>query len=806
MNSLPRLTRFDVQPGLPRPPDDPLSLVLGQSAGWEPPDKEPEAPSDAGDAGAASLPGAAGAPPRLRIRPAKGQALRLPFLSGTGRRLTEPSGSLGGLRLPSNVALGPDQALYLLDQPNSRLKRFDPCACRFETLPCFGPAGAEARALTEPRGIAIHRGDLYVCDTGNGRVTVLGLFGLVLRAHWRLPKTVEADWAPTAIAFNRHGQALVADRANGTVHCFDRRGRHLRRVVTGLGPITHLALDCGERLYVWTDDPAEPIKAFEADGSPAPLLADVRPADVRPAMLADRFECSPIAVNALGHLDLTAWCAPPASCGETELPGGPQVFDLRGEPLGGSPTGTGGAAAPVGERVEFEPTGSYFVGPLDSLLDRCQWHRVVLRGTLPPGTRIRMRTHSAEVRLDDTRVNDALDTQESNGQVVTDLDPDGAWDGLIFSGPGRFLWLRLELVGGGNSSPEIEEVRLEFPRISLRRYLPAAFGTEPASADFTDRFLSLFDTTLRSVEAQIDQQATWFDPDTTPDRPISTRATGRPGAPRTGPLPANPSDRSTANKDVDGLSWLASWIGVTLDPLQPVALRRRQLRDAAPACFERGTLASLQRQLGLFLGLDDAAAACRRPRPTGCPVLPSTQRPVAPDERGWAPPPLVLEHFRLRRWLHVGAARLGEQALLWGERVINRSRLDETAQLDTTALNTTQDPVRDPFHYFAHKFTVFLPAACVSRPDRLRLVRRLIDAEKPAPTQYTLTPVYPRFRIGVQSMIGFDAVVGRYPEDMVLTEEGAAPLGHSAVLGGAEPERPSRLGRRSRIGLTTQLS
>ena len=85
--------------------------------------------------------------------------------------------------------------------------------------------------------------------------------------------------------------------------------------------------------------------------------------------------------------------------------------------------------------------------------------------------------------------------------------PTNVWDCLIRSGPGRYLWLELEFTGNGSVTPVLGSVEIEFPRISLRRLLPAVFGAEPVSADFTDRFLSLYDTSFRTVEHQIDTEA-----------------------------------------------------------------------------------------------------------------------------------------------------------------------------------------------------------------------------------------------------------------------------------------------------------
>ena len=61
-----------------------------------------------------------------------------------------------------------------------------------------------------------------------------------------------------------------------------------------------------------------------------------------------------------------------------------------------------------------------------------------------------------------------------------------------------------------------------YPRVSLRRFLPAVFGEDPTLSSFLDRFLSIFDTTMRSVEREIDNQARYFDPASAP-------ATSKPG-------------------------------------------------------------------------------------------------------------------------------------------------------------------------------------------------------------------------------------------------------------------------------------
>ena len=84
-------------------------------------------------------------------------------------------------------------------------------------------------------------------------------------------------------------------------------------------------------------------------------------------------------------------------------------------------------------------------------------------------------------------------------------------------------------------------------------------------------------------------------------------------------------------------------------------------------------------------------------------------------------------------------------------------------------------------------------------------LENLLEGERPAHAQAQLVFVEPRFRIGFQSMIGFDSVVGRYPEGVTL---GGTPLGRASVLTKAPDKQgaPSfDVGVRARVGTTAKL-
>src|SRR5262249_2641344 len=132
---------------------------------------------------------------------------------------------------------------------------------------------------------------------------------------------------------------------------------------------------------------------------------------------------------------------------------------------------------------------------------------------------------------------------------------------------------------------------------------------------------------------------------------------------------------------LDFLTWLGTWIGVSLDRHWDEAKRRKFLKQAGRLFDIRGTREGLRKALLLFLELEEASCGCGaqdchscRPRPTNCGSPP-------PELCAWEPPPLILEHFKLRRWLLLGAGKIGDQAVLWGQRIINRSQLNSHAQI-----------------------------------------------------------------------------------------------------------------------------
>ena len=219
------------------------------------------------------------------------------------------------------------------------------------------------------------------------------------------------------------------------------------------------------------------------------------------------------------------------------------------------------------------------------------------------------------------------------------------------------------------------------------------------------------------------------------------------------------------------LEWLAGWLDMTFYQNWPLATCRRLLRHAPELYRKRGTPAGLKQLLWLALEVQVE----------------------------------ILEHFRLRQWLLLNSqSTLGRQSVLWGNALFNDAFLGDTTRLGTFPLVGESTSIEEGFAGYAHRFSVFVPVAQLRSPTVERQIRALIDAEKPAHTQYILHKVESRFRVGVQSTVGLNMMVGTYPQPVL---NHCSTLGSDTVLGSTPETRntPAIQIGRDRLGVNTRL-
>ena len=705
--------------------------------------------------------------------------LRLRCRPGFPRPLVESTGDFGGLTTPIGVAVDSGGDIYVLDRSGPSVLRWDPCECRFTPLGCLGGTGYEPRTLRDPRAIAVtSRGDLLVVDTGNRRLQrfatkegvlrqIIGPLrvdrsetgystepGPPLRAP--APGCAVADlpkrtWEPVDIVVRADCSFVVADRANGLLHMFDAAGTW-RAAWNGAGDQAppferpfRVAADCEERLYVLQEGLAS-VTVLEHDGTFREVIDE-------PKTLVGRLEPVAIAVDAEG----TIYLSDRASC----------CVHLICRTRDGSAVHRGPCRSLAGalDSMAFDSHGNAILCeartrrvsrsvPTAVFESEGVYHSDPLDSRIPRCTWHRV-TLDARIRPG-SRILVHTFTSESpklSAEVVAlpesrwgtaqvyATDADGAWDCLVQSPPGRYCWLRLTLIGNGQESPMVRAVSVYYPRASSIRWLPAIYQEEPTSADFLGRFLSIFDRVRDGIGDTVTDFAAMLDPRAAP-----------------------------VSEHADYLAWLASWLDLALDRHWPLAARRRLVREAHRLYALRGTPAGLALHLEIYLGRT----------------------------------PQILEHFRLRKWLFVDQSRLGQRSALWGSDIVKRLQLDEHAQLGRDVLMDSADPLRDPWHVLAHRATVLVPVANPT-PAQRQAVERIVAMSAPAHVQTTVRFVAPRLRVGVQSFIGVDTLVGVYPSGVHF---GEGTVGRGTVLGPSPDEvapPTMRIGKRSRIGSSTMV-
>lgn len=417
---------------------------------------------------------------------------------------------------------------------------------------------------------------------------------------------------------------------------------------------------------------------------------------------------------------------------------------------------------------------------MDSALHDCVWHRVILEGVLPPGCSVQVESRAA----------DSVEALETEGAtwwpqpafVVRtrsdlpgrDLRPDErVWDLLLQEGSafepnratgnrGRFLQLRLTIIGTSAATPMLRALRVYFPRFSyLEQYLPAVWRDDPVAARFTDRFLANVEGMFTDLEDWIAAAHLLLDPLTAP---------------------------------AEALPWLASWFQISLHPAWSTEKSRFFLQNISHYLRWRGTLRGVRAVVRLALAervtgalLDDEAIGevrvielfrlRRTPADTPLPTerwVPAEGRgalqerwraaggssdfPLSPSAEqtqhwvrfaqeviGGVPDPGAQDLPAWRGFLRRRYRRPGALTAAWGRPVERFSQVELPSRVpaDGPALTDWYDFVTQvlPRRRAAHRFIVAVPDPGPSTEARARLrglVTAVVNAEKPADTSFVV--------------------------------------------------------------------
>jgi sugar lactone lactonase YvrE len=164
------------------------------------------------------------------------------------------------------IAVGPDGSVYVSDQANNRVQKFQGDGS-FQTT--WGSAGAGNGQFNTPTGIAVGPdGSVYVSDSANNRVQRFDANGGFL-STWGTPGAGDGQFAtPTGLAVGPDGSVYVGDSGNARVERFLADGTFFSSFLSGAGgfaTIQGIATDPDGFVYV-VDAPNARVERFDANG------------------------------------------------------------------------------------------------------------------------------------------------------------------------------------------------------------------------------------------------------------------------------------------------------------------------------------------------------------------------------------------------------------------------------------------------------------------------------------------------------------------------------------------------------------
>lgn len=403
--------------------------------------------------------------------------------------------------------------------------------------------------------------------------------------------------------------------------------------------------------------------------------------------------------------------------------------------------------------------------PLDSGEKGAVWHRLYIEASIPKGCGVRIWLAANDDVVDhtsDTSLNwyEHRFGERFQNAAVGDV-PIGCWSphrselayhpGLLPCQPeqnrkglfsvliqrsglkvrslrGRYLYLRVELSGTGNTTPEVFAIRSYSKRFSyVEHYLPKLYwentfapeADQPGSssnADFLERFIDNMEGILTSVEDRIAYSDLVTRPQTTPP---------------------------------ESLDWLASWVGFQFEAGWNESQRRRFLKYSSQLYQWNGTLR------GLNLMLD-----------------------IATDGAVGGGEIVVLEDYRLRRTfatilganlddendpltlggIETGNSFVGDTLFLGDEQ---RREFLAMYSADLRVAKEEADAIDAFFDRLAFRVSILVHESIESQDHGM--IQRVAERMVPAHVEFRIIATSAPLLVGITSLVGVDTYLARHP-------------------------------------------
>ncbi|MCD4729617.1 MAG: 6-bladed beta-propeller, partial [Bacteroidales bacterium] len=493
------------------------------------------------------------------------------------------------LKLPDNVgyitgfSVDRNGNIYAIDARNSRIYRYNASKYEFSLINCIGGHGYNPGQFNFafPTGkslggkLTMTQSKIYITGRGNHRDQAFYLRNFQIRFitgaensnHVPIPGSKPGEFhTPSDIVTDSRRNLYVLDIGNNQIQKFKKCGRFVR-FVGKRGPevLVHpscMAIDKNDMLYVF-DAAKKYIIIYDKYGKwqknlqifenviqtfkPGTLAVDqhgiiyVGETGTGEAIKIHKFNQ---AGKYLGYIGKYS-----KRCFHLEIDDNNKLYaSFAGD----------GELVLLNSTKHYMPQGIYYSAIFDSVINECQWHRILLDADVHEKAKINVHyaVSDSESELEDL---EHVNWMHVLCSPKNSLQPK---DGLFREDYGRFLRFKIELLGDEINTPVIRNIRLFFPRLSYLRYLPAIYQEDQTSKEFLERYLSIFETMSYEVEEQIASITQYFDPQAT---------------------------------DKQLLNWLAAWLGIAVDENWSEQFKRTFIEEAFQLYKYRGTPTGLKK-------------------------------------------------------------------------------------------------------------------------------------------------------------------------------------------------------------------
>jgi phage tail-like protein len=645
------------------------------------------------------------------------------------------------LQMPRGLLIHPiRRTLGVADSGNNRLVWFD--LETFQLMDEWGSTGSQAGLFLDPWTIASDiQGNVYVTDIGNKRVQKFTPDGAVIPEFWdTVVKSIErASWSierPVDVAVlsnNAMTNVFILDGDQSVVFVVDDTGKSSQRIpLQGVRPGEALSLAVTENavyIAVHGADGRGKIDEYQLNGTldgavhgydgpvAALRLSDRKTLLIHPGRTDPPFECP---LDGGFRKNGFLWGGPFSTKSPMPIQWHLLSSDVERESVAGH------------LQLYVYVTGSAKAGP-DPTTVPASWQEASEFGDVLDRV----------VELDSKRLHDSGANPARHRDRWIRLTSNTA-HALLPGQAGDCLWLGMEFISDGTTSPVVSQVRIDWDHETYLQHLPGIYRRDLRSNYFLARFLSTYESLYRDVENRIAHLRDLFDP---------------------------------FKLDADLLPWLAGWLALDWNADWSELDQRRAIAHAFESYAWRGTPRGLRQAIRHYTGVDAVIEE---------PLL---------QAAWWMLPEATIDQV-----VEGGASVLGVTSMLVPAEA-QGAVVGATAILDQSHLIGQAEFGVPLFSDMAYQFTVQVHQGQVQDERKLQAVQAVIEREKPAHTAHHLCIVKPMMRIGFQARLGIDTAVAG--PSLPTRFGGMSMPQEEMVLGGPQP---GEMGVMARAGMSTYLT